>query len=592
MRPARLSRLVLASPVLLALALAACGTSVPLPPMPPLKPLPPITLSPPAAASAPAGFGAPEVSPFTPATPSPVQMPPVESGMAPAPGTPPYGDAVSARFPDPAASYFTPAFEQGHAGYTSNAELHAFMQSLANRSSSGASIRYLGIGYSQQGQPLDAVLFSSAPDTTSTGLQAAGRPTVLLMGQQHGDEPAGAEALIVLAQRLAGPELRSVLDRINVILVPRVNPDGADKGLRLSANGIDIDRDHLDLRTPEAQAIAGLMNEYRPMVVVDAREYPAVRGWVEKFGALPSYDVLMQYAMTPNLPEFVTKASEEWFRRPMLAAFKRENLSSQWYFTASSDPSDRRLSMGDVEPDSARNVDGLRNAVSLLVGSRGSDIGRLHLKRRVYSQLVAMTSVLHSAAGRAADLVKLRAYLDADVASKVCQGEAVIEAAETPSEYHLTMLDPATGADRPMTVSWESSLEFDVMRKRSRPCGYWISADAIDAVSRLRSLGATVQQVQEPGVVQADSYTEEPRRDAAVPVPGASPAARITLKSALMDVPSGSYYVGLDQPLGSLVMAAMEPDAPASYLSHGLTPRLDQMARVTMPPNLKFAAIP
>ena len=59
-----------------------------------------------------------------------------------------------------------------------------------------------------------------------------------------------------------------------------------------------------------------------------------------------------------------------------------------------------------------------------------------------------------------------------------------------------------------------------------------------------------------------------------------------------MDVPSCSYYVGLDQPLGSLVMAAMEPDAPASYLSHGLTPRLDQMARVTMPPNLKFAAIP
>ncbi|CAN5560116.1 hypothetical protein BH09PSE5_BH09PSE5_10630 [soil metagenome] len=615
MRLARLLR-PLATCISIA-ALASCATKVPLPPLPPLKPLPPLVINPPDQAlppAQPASAGALPPAETSPILSSPINAPGADgtqprmspdaqsqaaAAAAAIPDPPPYNAAVAARFPDPNVSYFTPAFEQGHDGYTTNGELHSFMQSLADRPATGTTIQLLNLGTSQRGAPLDALLFPRVPDSSPTSLLSSGRPTVLLIGQQHGNEPAGSEALIVIAQRLATPELQSLLDRINVLILPRANPDGAESNQRTTASGVDMNRDHLLLRTPESQAIAMLMREYKPMVVVDSHEYTVVGRYLEKFNAVQRYDALAQYAMTANLPEFLTKASEEWFRTPMIATLRRENLTSEWYYTTSTDLTDKKLSMGGAQPDTARNVQGLRNAVSILIETRGVGIGRMHLKRRVHTHVTALTSVLRSAAQRSGDLLKLRAYVDAEVSAKVCQGEAVVEAAATPSEYRVVMLDPVTGADKPMQVAWDSSLELTTVKRRARPCGYWLAASAADAVTKLRGLGVTVQQLQENGVVQGDAYREISRQQAerrdvrgTIADGGETVAVKVDLKSALMDVPSGSYYVGLDQPLASLVIATMEPDTQNSFVTGGVIPRVDQQARVTLPPNLRLAIVP
>lgn len=57
--------------------------------------------------------------------------------------------------------------------------------------------------------------------------------------------------------------------------------------------------------------------------------------------------------------------------------------------------------MGGVQPDTGRNVNGLKNTVSLLVETRGVGIGRAHIQRRVHTQVTAMTSALRSTAERA-----------------------------------------------------------------------------------------------------------------------------------------------------------------------------------------------
>ena len=66
----------------------------------------------------------------------------------------------------------------------------------------------------------------------------------------------------------------------------RANPDGAEAGRRTTANGIDVNRDHLLLQTPEAQAQAILMRNFVPIVAVDAHEYTVVGRFLEKFGAV------------------------------------------------------------------------------------------------------------------------------------------------------------------------------------------------------------------------------------------------------------------------------------------------------------------
>ncbi len=550
-----------------------------------------------------AGLVACSSTPMPPASPSPGSSPSSSAPQAPGAAatepqaTPqastPYGAAVAARFPDPAVSYSTPAFQDARAGFTTNAELQTLLRSLA-----GPGVRLLSLSASQNGIPLEALLFTRNADTSPAALMQSGRPTVLLIGQQHGDEPAGSEALLVLAQELARGKLHGLLDRINVLVMPRANPDGAQSNQRAAANGIDVNRDHLLLKTPEAQVLARLMRDYQPLVVVDAHEYTVADRYLQKFNAVQRYDALVQYAMTANLPAFITKASEEWFRQPLLASLKRQGLSSEWYYTTSSDLNDKKLSMGGTQPDTGRNVNGLKNAVSILIETRGVGIGRLHLKRRVYTHVTAMASILQSAADRGADLQKLRQYVDAEVSAQACQGQAVVEAAATPTEYSLLMLDPTTGADKAYAVNWDSALALREVKVRQRPCGYWLAADQADAVARLRTLGVRVEQAVGSGVAQGETYEElsrqqVARQDVRGPM-GEASVLRVEVKtaSALIDVSVGSYYVPLSQPLANLVMAALEPDTQSSYFANGIVTELGKQARLTALPGNRLVVVP
>jgi hypothetical protein len=422
---------------------------------------------------------------------------------------------------------------------------------------------------------------------------------VLLVGQQHGDEPAGSEALLVVAQELAHGKLQPLLERINVVILPRANPDGARDNKRVTASGIDANRDHLLLKTPEAQAQAQLTREYQPVVVVDLHEYTVVGRYLEKFGAVQRFDALLQYATTANLPEFIVKAAEEWFRQPLVASLKKEGLSAEWYYTTTTSVEDKRVSMGGVRPDTGRNVNGLKNAVSFLIESRGEDLGRLHLKRRVHTHVTAVGSILQNAAAHAADLVKLRQFVDSEVSALACQGEAVVEAESTPSEYTLTLLDPATGADKPVTVAWDSALELRPVKTRSRPCGYWLAGDQSDAVLRLRGLGVQVQQVAETGVMRGETYRETARAegsraDVRGTIADAGSVLRVQVQTVptLLDVAPGSYYVPLDQPLANLVLAALEPDTQNSYLSNRILDSVASVARVMARPEVKLTPVP
>jgi len=527
---------------------------------------------------------------------------PAASVAQPAPAaaaSQPYNDAVAARFPEPAVSYRTPAFfDDGRTGFTTNAELQSWVRGLGSYGTAG--VHLLSVGSSQNGVPLEALLFTRNPDASPAALLRSGRPTVLLIGQQHGDEPAGSEALLVLAQELARGKLNPLLDRINVVILPRANPDGALANRRVTASGIDANRDHLLLKTPEALAQARLVRDYQPVVVVDAHEYTVVGRFLQKFGALQRYDALVQYATTANLPAFVTKASEEWFRQPLLNSLKQQNLSSEWYYTTSTDLADKKLSMGGTQPDTGRNVNGLANAVSILIETRGVGIGRLHLKRRVHTHVTAITSVLQSAADRASDLVKLRQYVDAEVSAKACQGQMVVEAGPTAAEYTLQMIDPATGIDKPVTVSWDSALVLRDLKVRNRPCGYWLAADQGDAVARLRNLGVRVEQVAAVGVVQGETYSEISREQGArqdvlgTIADAGSSVVRVEVQTtpALLDAPVGSYYVPLSQPFANLAIAALEPDTQNSYFANRIISAVGKQARVTTLPGIKLVVMP
>ena len=530
----------------------------------------------------------------------------------------PYSAAVAARFPPPAVHYSVAVLAPGAQAFTTNAELAAQMSQMAQMAEGaqaaeaaqaaqttavtasaalaasapvGTRIQRLLPGRSQGGTAIEALHFSRAM------APGARRPAVLLIGQQHGDEPAGAEALLIIARALATGDLAPLLARIDVTVLPRANPDGAEWQRRVSANGIDINRDHLLLRTPEAQAVAALVRSHRPVVVVDSHEHTVVGRYLEKFNAVQRYDLLLQYAMTANLPESLGRASEAWFRQPIIAALAAENLSTEWYYTNPTAPADLRLAMGGVQPDTGRNVNGLRNAVSLLLESRGVGIGHLHLARRVHSQVLALRTVLQQAAAHADDLLVLQDRADAEVAAAACGGRAVVRAQGTPGRRELLMLDPVTGADKPVDVAWESALALRVLTERARPCGYWLAADQGAAVSSLVALGLQVQRFAEPTAVPAEAWVETARGEVQRPDVRGTVADGVRtilqlvvgLRAEPLHAPAGSFYLPLNQPLANLAIAALEPDTQNSFVANRLIDRLDAVRRVMVMPTGRLA---
>ncbi len=619
------------------LLLLGCASRVPLGPLPPVvraESTPPPAPAP-ATAPAPAPTAPPPVATGLP-LPAPASAPRIPQPPAASPG-------VAARFPEPAVTFATPAFAPGRSDFTRSDEVRAMLAGIATGAASGAAtgaasgaatgartdralgeVRLLDVGLSRGGEPIVAISFTRplppvatvppaappVPVAAAAGASApaaptpappappARRPVVLLLAGQHGDEPAGTEALLALVQRLAAGQrdrvFDRVLDRVDVVVLPLANPDGRALLQRETGEGIDLNRDHTALRSPEAQALAQFVAGVQPDVVVDFHEYPVHGPLERRFQVLPRADVMLQAATVGNLHPYVARAAEEWFRQPLVQALQGANFVSDWYFTVPAD-GERRVRMGGVQADVARNVFGLRHAVSLLVETRGADLGRTDLRRRVRGAMLAAESVLASTARRAADLVKLHEFVERDVVAKACQAEAVIDATTTPSEYTLTALDPATGAPKRLNVTWDSALELRVLNSRPRPCGYWLAAGSTEAVARLRRMGVEVRQLQEAGDVRGETFRELGR--AAAPDAGAdggvvSPRVRVQTQPVLVDVPAGSYYVPLDQPLANLAIAVLEPESPVGWVGGGIVATVNDVARVLTPPAARMAPAP
>ncbi|MCW5320758.1 peptidase M14 [Verminephrobacter aporrectodeae subsp. tuberculatae] len=565
--PRRLSSWPASACTALAAALLTACSSTPLPPWP----------------TAPAAQ--------TPGAARPVAPPP-PTAPAPSGGTPPYGASVSAKFPDPPTVYDTPGLAPGRRAFTTNAELGQWLEAIAAQARSPNKLaRVFHAGKSQRGAPILGLLLTGDPATDRASPDTSDRPTVLLIGAQHGDEPASTEALLVISRELAQGMLEGLLKHIQVIVVPRANPDGIDAGTRNTANGVDMNHDHLLLNTPEARALARLVSEYRPVLVVEAHEFTVAGRYLQKFNAVQRYDALLQYTTTANYPEFLTRASQEWYFEPMTQALTAQGLTSDWYYTTPTDPQDKRISMGTAQPDTGRNVNGLKNAVSLMIATRGVGIGRMHIQRRVHTQVTAITSVLESTVKRAADLKRVQSFVEREVSAQACRDQVVLEAAATPGQRNLDFLDPETGAQRSIHVDWDSTLALRPTKSRTRPCGYWLAASSTAAVERLRLLGLQVMRIAESGTALAETYHETAHESGVRgPIAGDPETVRVqvAVQRRAIDLPAGSFYVPLNQPRAHLAVAALEPDTPHSYFANRVLDELAQTARIMVPVSLVF----
>ncbi len=118
---------------------------------------------------------------------------------------------------------------------------------------------------SAEGRPIDAVTLTDprAPD--------ADKQRVLIVAGQHGNEETARLVALKLMDHLVAPAGRRLLRHHQIVVMPNVSPDAAERDSYETPAGIRPNLDHAPTGpvSPEARAVSAMLQELQPEVFVD-----------------------------------------------------------------------------------------------------------------------------------------------------------------------------------------------------------------------------------------------------------------------------------------------------------------------------------
>ena len=257
------------------------------------------------------------------------------------------------------------------------------------------------IGTSAGGRPITAVRLAHAEATPMW--------RVLLIGSQHGNEPAGREALLELVRMVAADGDLLPVDT-EVWAIPTANPDGTAADTRRNAAGADLNRDWLTLEQPETRAIHALARELPPDVAVDLHEFDRTSSDWRDAGWDEWPLVTLDTANHPLLPDAVYDVGLAW----IAAAGRRLDAAGIPFrrYLVGGVPPDEELRPSTLDPDDARNALALVGSLAFIVESgvkRADPDPNADLPRRVAAQLELIDLFIRDRGLREASLAAVEA---------------------------------------------------------------------------------------------------------------------------------------------------------------------------------------
>jgi hypothetical protein len=473
-------------------------------------------------------------------------------------------------------------------------DVEAFLAALGARSD---LLRVSSFGTSQDGRPLWLASLSNPPVAQPRDLRALDRPVVFVQANIHGGEVEGKEAVQNLMRRLALGDLRSMLDRVVVLIAPVYNVDGneafdlnnrtdqygpiAGVGRRENSNGLDLNRDYMKLDSPEARALVRLYDTWDPHVVVDLH---TTNG--SAHGYHLTYSIPLNLSFDARLMEFHREAL-----MPRVAAglLQRHGFRSYYYGNfegpkpKAGESDTRRWSAFDHRPRIGQNYVGLRNRVTVL----SEAYSYLDFKRRIDVTEAFVEEILRDVESNAATLMALTRDLDRDFVRRALGEEEMMlgvkfEARAVGEDLPLLVgevtreINPRN--NKPMTVIVDDKFSivnmpdfgiFAPVREVPMARVYVMPREAgMEAiVDKLVQHGILVEELIEPLDCELTSFqvktlsksTREFQKHNEVTLTG-------EYTSASASLPAGTIVVRLAQPLGRLAAYLLEPESDDGLL--------------------------
>lgn len=471
----------------------------------------------------------------------------------------------------------TPAEEARWERLSSFDEVSAFYEELVARS---PEARMQQVGESREGRPIRWVTLARPAVADPVEAHASGKPVVLIAAQIHGDEPAGKEGLMMFARDVAFGPLNPVLDQVVLVLVPVINPDGAEAGTwgtRANRAGYNVNRDYMRLVNPEAAAmVEGVIVPWSPHVIVDAHELTGPR-WYDFYALHPTSMV------APAAPVALAAGPATDAVRTAIEG------AGYTYFPYHLQPADptrvatEGILAAGYGPRQLRVYGGIHGAVTLLYESRRGNDAREAIEERARWQYLAMTGLVRWVA-ESGDEVRRAVAAGADemrvkgarwdpsdsIAVRVRflpRGERVA--------YRMPGMRPRSGGGFEPTgevldlmVPYADSVVAVV--SRVRPVGYVLEPHRGDLARHLARHGVQVERLLAPAEVRVESFRVDSVQVDTTPFEGYLPrTVWTTTRPATITVPEGSWLVRADQRRAALAFHFLEPEDEDSFASTG-----------------------
>jgi hypothetical protein len=281
----------------------------------------------------------------------------------------------------------TPLAEAGFDSLTSHEALLAFLDRL-DRSSPRVTLRELGTSPGERTIPYLEVSLGTF------GADRERRTLVLVYAQQHGNEPSGKEGVLELALELARGDHDDLLEGVDLLLVPQVNPDGAEAHRRANDLGTDLNRSHLVLEGPEVEALRALFHRWEPEVAVDAHEYyPWSDPWLER-GWLRLWDLQVGLPTNLNTDPGILRLAEGAALPRILETLRDQGFTAHNYVVGTPE----RLRWSTTNPNDGRQGFALLHTLSLIYEGKRSEPLATGMERRAGAQRLGLEALLRFAA--------------------------------------------------------------------------------------------------------------------------------------------------------------------------------------------------
>lgn len=442
--------------------------------------------------------------------------------------------------------------------HTSHDELMEFLYDVQSRSDR-MLIRQLAT--TDEGRAMPLVLLGGPPTGTPATAFFSGKPLVFITGNIHGGERAGREGTLQLIRELALGSGRPLLDRVNVLIVPTLNPDGAERRTRTNTLGYDMNRDFIVAETPEITAILeDILLQWWPDVYVD----------VHNGGAYP-YNLTYQATLHPSAdPQLVAFA-----RGPMYEAVKQHlesrGMRMYWYSGPRRNAETGEWSWQTTDPWARKqhSYGGLQNMITLLYEIPGrwtlreqadnAREGMLGLVRFVADNADAVRSTVVEARRRTLHAPSDRVVVSVDQS-----------AYPQPEQFYVMENNEprlVTGTNRTLYIASET---------RVRPWAYAFAGNLHRIAELLRRHSIEVERLEAAVRVSAERFQLDSIRWSDAPYQNhlnATPVVQLVPDT--MTLPAGTYLVRMTQNASRLVSELMEPDTDDSvvvwnFLDHAL----------------------